>query len=127
MYFGLGGISQYPFVPLGTAEVLLWSVLLGLVYAVGSAKGAMAAMRYFRIVTLSGVAVLVATFVWAILSGQWQAFIADFGWQPMVEMLILAALLLFTMVWMGMTYLSTKLRDAEPSPGASGDEGDRDA
>ena len=111
VYFGLIRISQYPFVPLGTAVVLLWSVLLGLVFAVGAAKGGRAALRYFRVVLWTGVAVLVGTFVWALATGQWQRFMSEFGFQPMAEMLLGAALLLFVMIWMGMTYVATKLRD----------------
>lgn len=126
MYFGFAGMSQYPFVAVGTAVVLVWSLLLGLVYAVGSARGAVTAMRYFSVVSISGLAALLVTLGWALLTGQWQRFIAQFGWQPMLEMLLLAALLLFTMVWMGMTYLSTRLREEE-SRDATGEEGRSDA
>lgn len=126
MYFGLIRISQYPFIPVGTTVVLLWSVLLGLVYAVGAARGGRAALRYFRIVVWTGAAALAATWLWSLLSGQWQRFLSEFGWQPMLEMLLGAALLLFVMVWMGMTYVSTKLRDeglaSQERVGASPDD-----
>jgi hypothetical protein len=111
VYFGLMRISEYPFVPLGTTIVLLWSVLLGLVYAVGSVKGGHAALRYFRVVVWIGAGALVITWAWALATGQWQRFLGEFGWQSMLEMLLGAGLLLFVMVWMGMTYVSTKLRD----------------
>ncbi len=118
MYFGLIRISEYPFIPVGTTIVLAWSLLLGLVYAVGSVKGGVAALRYFRVVLLGGAIAVTATFVWSLASGQWQRFMAEFGFQPMGEMLLGAALLLFVMVWMGMTYVSTKLRDEEEAPDA---------
>lgn len=122
MYFGLVRISAYPFVPVGTAVVLLWSVLLGLVYAVGSVRGGVAALHYFRIVVWTGTTALVGTWVWAVVTGQWQRFLSEFGWQPMFEMLLGAALLLFVMVWMGMTYVSTKLRDEAASSGSDADD-----
>ncbi len=133
MYFGLMRISQYPFVPVGTIVVLTWSILLGLVYAVGAVRGGYAALRYFRVVLFGGALVLAATWVWSLVTGQWQRFISEFGFQPMGEMLLGAALLLFVMVWMGMTYVSTRLREEqeetdsetgvdEPSrPGEGGD------
>jgi hypothetical protein len=105
-------------VSLGTAAVLLWAVLLGLVYAVGSVRGGHAALKYFRIVLWGGGAALIAVWLWAVVTGQWQRFIAEFGWGPLLEMVFGAALLLFVMVWMGMTYVSTKLRDET----VSGDE-----
>ncbi len=120
MYFGLMRISQYPFVPLGTTIVLLWSVLLGVVYAVGSVKGGRAALRYFRVVVWTGAGALVATCVWALATGQWQRFLGEYGWQPVLEMLLGAALLLFVMVWMGMTYVATKLRDEAASGADAG-------
>ncbi len=116
MYFGLMRISQYPFVPVGTAVVFLWSLLLGMVFVVGAVKGAMAALRYYRRVGWSGAGALVATWLWALLSGQWQRFVGEFGWIPLLEMLFGAALLLFVMVFMGMTYVSTKLRDEHLDP-----------
>lgn len=119
MYFGLIRISQYPFVSVGTAIVLLWSILLGLVYAVGAVRGGWAALRYFRVVLFGGAAALVGTWLWALATGQWQRFLAEFGFQPMAEMLLGAALLLFVMVWMGMTYVSTRIREEQ---GASGHE-----
>jgi hypothetical protein len=121
VYFGLIRISLYPFVPVGTTVVLLWSVLLGLVYAVGSVKGGHTALRYLRVVVWTGAAALVTTWVWALATGQWQRFLGEFGWQPMLEMLLGAALLLFVMVWMGMTYVSTKLRDEAASSAEAGE------
>ena len=128
MYFGLLRISQLPFVPIGIGVVLAWSLLLVLVFAVGASKGAYAALRYFRIVRWSGSGVLLLTLLWAVASGQWQRFVGEFGWQPLLEMLFGAALLLFVMVFMGMTYVSTKLRDeaaaeeARPNPVGSTDK-----
>jgi branched-subunit amino acid ABC-type transport system permease component len=120
VYFGLIRISAFPFVSVGAAAVLLWSLLLGLVYAVGSASGGQAALRYFRIVLWGGALALVGTGVWALATGQWQRFVDEFGWSPLLEMLFGAALLLFVMVWMGMTYVATKLRDESAALGAPG-------
>jgi hypothetical protein len=91
-------------------DELLWALLLGVVFAVGAWKGGRSALRYYRIVIWGGGAALGSTLVWALITGQWQRFIAEFGWQPILEMLLGAALLLFTMIWMGGTYVSTKLR-----------------
>lgn len=125
MYFGLIRISQYPFVSVGTWVVLGWAILLGLVYAVGALAGGRTALTYYRVVAWGGAAMLAAVWVWALVTGQWSRFLAEFGWQPMLEMLLGAALLLFVMVWMGGTYVSTKLRD-EASGAKSGSEGGGD-
>ena len=111
MYFGLVRISQYPFVPVGVAVVLAWSILLGLVYAIGGARDGEAALRYFRAVMWLGASALTLTFAWSLVTAQLQRFRAQFGWQPIIEMIVLAGLLLFTMFWMGMTYVQAKLRD----------------
>ena len=77
----------------------------------GRSRAGVAALRYFRVVVWIGAGALGATALWAVVSGQWSRFLSEFGWQPMLEMLLGAALLLFTMVWMAMTYVSTKLND----------------
>lgn len=117
MYFGLARISQLPFVPLGIALVLLWSLGFCLVFVVGAQRGGRPALKFFRIVLWVGVAVLAATWLWAVVTGQWRLFMSGFGWEPMAEMLVLAAMYIFTLAWMNMRYISDRLREegeAEP-------------
>lgn len=111
MYFGLAGIAGLPFVAIGVGVVLAWCLALGLVYVVGAKRGALAAAKYLRVVLLIGAAAVVVDFAWAVASGQWSLFIRLFGFAPMAEMVLLAFLFVFTMVWMGLTYVATRQRD----------------
>jgi uncharacterized membrane protein YhfC len=42
--------------------------------------------------------------VWAVVSGQWRAFMIQFGFSPLAEMMLLAALFIGSMWWMAVRY-----------------------
>lgn len=113
MYFGLTGIAGLPFVAAGVGVVLLWCTALGLVYAVGAKSGALAAAKYLRFTLMAGGLTLAGVLAWAVASGQWRTFMRLFGFGPMAEMVVLAFLFIFTMTWMGLTYVSTRQHEEQ--------------
>lgn len=52
----------------------------------------------------------IGTGFWVVVSGQWRAFMLQFGFSPLAEMMMLAALLVGTMWWMAVRY-SAGLKD----------------
>lgn len=105
MYFGLSRLPLYPFVGVGFVAVMVIGIALGLVYAVGAAKGRLAAMRYTNVCVYALVALGVVDVVWASLSGQLAPFMSEIGVGPLVEMLVLAGMFIFSMWFMAMRYV----------------------
>lgn len=123
MYFGLTGIAGLPFVATGVSVVLLWCVALGLVYPVGARGGALAAAKYLRLTLLVGGVACAGVLAWAVASGQWRTFMRLFGFGPMAEMVVLAFLFVFTMAWMGLTYVSTRQHEEQALQSEKADRG----
>lgn len=124
MYFGLAGIAGLPFVAIGVGVVLAWCLALGLVYVVGAKRGALAAAKYLRAVLMVGAAAVAVDFAWAVASGQWAIFMRRFGFAPMAEMVLLAFMFVFTMAWMGLTYVATRQRDEAALSVSEGESAD---
>jgi hypothetical protein len=106
VYFGLTSLSRFSFVGVGFWVVMCAGVGLGLVYAVGSAKGKRAAQMWTDACLVLLAAGGIADILWALMSGQWRAFMLQFGFSPLAEMMVLAALLLGTMWFMAVRYTS---------------------
>lgn len=108
MYFGYQMMWMFTFVPLGFLLVMGVSVALGLIYAVGSARGRDAAIRYLRVcmaVLLVGGMAIIA---YSLASGQLARFVAAYGIVPLLEMSILALMCVGAMALMASSYVSSK-------------------
>ncbi len=108
MYFGYQTMWMFTFVPLGFLLVMGVSVSLGLIYAVGSARGKDAAIRYLR----TCIAVLfvgaLGIIAYALASGQLARFVAAYGIVPLLEMSVLALMCVGAMALMASSYVSSK-------------------
>lgn len=110
MYFGYAPLASYGFIGAGFWVVVAVGFGLGLVYVVGSARGRRAAQLWTNACMLLLAAGGIADIAWAVLSGQWRPFMLQFGFSPLAEMMMLAALLIGTMWWMAVRY-SAGLKD----------------
>ncbi len=104
MYFGYVSLVSYPFVSFGFWVVLIATVGFTLVYPVGSSRGRRAAEQWIRACVVLLVVGGVADVTWAVLSGQWSAFMATFGSGPLVEMAMLGTLVVGSMWFMAVRY-----------------------
>lgn len=104
MDFGLVSLATYGFLAAGFWVVMTVGVGLCLVYVVGHARGKRAAEAWVRLCIVTLVVGGLGTLTWAVLSGQWQRFMLTFGFGPLGEMLMLAALFLGTMWFMALRY-----------------------
>lgn len=104
MYPGLGRLPLYPFIGVGFVVVMVAGVALVLVYAVGALRGRRAAVAHTRGCVTALAAGCVADIVWAVASGQWSGFMREIGLAPLTEMLVLAALFLFSVWFMAVRY-----------------------
>lgn len=106
MYFGMTSLSRYSFIGAGFWVVIVTGFGLGLVYVVGSTRGRLAAQMWMSacmtILAIGGI----ADILWALVSGQWRAFVIQFGFGPLFEMLVLAGLFIGTMWFMAVRYVS---------------------
>jgi len=110
MYFGYAGLSRYTFLAVGFWVVMVAGIAFALVFAVGPSRGKRAARLWTRMcVTLAGLGA-VADVAWAVASGEWRSFAANYGFEPLIEMVVLAGLLLGTMWFMAIRY-TEGLRD----------------
>ena len=100
----------YTFVPIAFVLVMLVGIALGFVYAVGAARGKRAAARYAQVWTIVLIVGALADLVYAVITGQWAAFISAYGWTPVFEMALLAAMFIGAMWMMAASYVGDKKR-----------------
>jgi len=108
VYFGYQTMWAFTFVPVAFSLVMVVGIALAFVYAVGASRGYEAAAVYTRACGILLLAGMVTDLVYAGVSGQWSAFIAAFGWAPLLEMGLLAAMFLGAMWLMAASYLGDK-------------------
>jgi hypothetical protein len=104
VYFGYAGLARYSFLGIGFWVVMVSGVAFALVYAVGSTRGKRAARLWTDLCVLLVVLGSVADLGWAVLTHELHSFLATYGWAPLVEMVVLAALFLGTMWFMAIRY-----------------------
>lgn len=104
MYFGYAGLARYSFLAIGFWVVMVSGVAFALVFAVGPTRGKRAARTWTDLCVALTLIGGVADIAWAVLSGEWRSFVANYGVGPIVEMLVLAALFLGTMWFMAIRY-----------------------
>ncbi|NTU72280.1 MAG: hypothetical protein HGB10_10765 [Coriobacteriia bacterium] len=104
MNFGYGQMATYGFIGVGFWIVLAVALGLCLTFPLGSARGRVAAQRWVNGCVLLLVLGGIADIAWAVISGQWSAFMLQFGFGPLAEMMVLAALFVGTMWWMAIRY-----------------------
>ncbi len=105
MYFGYQAMWTYTFVPIAFVLVMTVGIALAFVFAVGGARGKPSAARYAKawaVVLLVGT---IADLAYAVATGQWSSFLAAYGWAPIVEMSLLAAMFIGAMWTMSASYL----------------------
>jgi hypothetical protein len=106
VYFGLISLSTFRFIGAGFWVVMVTGLGLALVYVVGSSRGRRAAQMWTNSCMVLLAAGGIADIVWALLSGQWRTFMLQFGFSPLAEMMLLAALLIGTMWFMAVRYIA---------------------
>ena len=104
MYFGYGGMAQYPFLSVGFWVVMVVAFAFLLVYFVGSTRGKRAARMWTDVCVALALLGGVVDVLWALQSGEWRSFLAIYGFEPLAEMAMLALLLLGTMWFMAIRY-----------------------
>ena len=98
------GLSTFTFIQAGFWLVMVIAFAFVLVFAVGAARGKRAAHLWTN-ACVTGLAIGTAADIsWAVFSGEWRRFLQMFGPSPLVEMVVLAALLLGTMWFMAIRY-----------------------
>lgn len=105
MYFGMTSLSRFGFIGAGFWVVMVTAFALGLVYVVGSSRGRVAAQQWLSACMLLLGVGGIADISWALVSGQWRAFMVQFGFGALLEMLVLAALFIGTMWFMAVRYV----------------------
>jgi hypothetical protein len=104
MYFGNAGLARFSFLAAGFWVVMLGGLAFLLVYAVGSTRGKGAA-RLWTSWCVAFVVLGVGTDVlWAVVTGEWRAFVNAYGASPLIEMGVLALLFLGVMWFMAIRY-----------------------
>jgi hypothetical protein len=103
---GYSTLSRYGFLGAGFWVVMVTGIGLALVYAVGHFKGKRAAQQWVNSCMLVAAVGGIADIAWAVISGQWRSFMLQFGFSPIAEMLILAALFIGTMWFMATRYIA---------------------
>lgn len=105
MQFGYASISEFTFIAAGFWVVIAVAFGLGLVYVVGATRGKRAAQLWVDLCVGALAVGTIADLAWAVGSGQWARFMREFGFSSLVELLVLAFLLLFTMWFMAVQYV----------------------
>jgi hypothetical protein len=104
MYSGNAGLSQYSFLGVGFWVVMVSGFAFALVYAVGPTRGKRAAQLWIRFCVALAVLGGAIDIAWAVFTGEWRSFMANYGAEPLVEMAVLAVLLLGIMWFLGIRY-----------------------
>jgi len=104
MQFGFTSLASFGFLALGFWVVMIVGLGLCLVYVVGSSRGKRAAELWVRLCMVTLALGGAATVGWALASGQWQRFMLTYGFGPLGEMFMLAALFLGSMWFMALRY-----------------------
>ncbi len=105
MYSGYAQFGRYGFLSAGFWVVLVCGLALCLVYAVGANKGRRAARLWVNACMAALAIGAIADIAWAVVSGQWRSFMIQFGFSPLAEMMLLAALFIGSMWWMAVRYV----------------------
>lgn len=104
MNAGNAGLANYTFLQVGFWVVLVDGIAFALVYAVGPTRGKRAARLWIDLCVALGGLGAVGAVVWAFASREWHPFMVRYGWEPLIEMVVLAALFLGTMWFMAIRY-----------------------
>jgi len=104
VYFGYAGLSRYTFLAVGFWVVMVSGFAFALVYAVGHTRGKRAARQWTSLCVALALLGGAADVAWAVLTGEWRLFVANYGYGPILEMVVLAALFLGTMWFMAIRY-----------------------
>ena len=104
MYFGNAGMAQYTFLAVGFWVVMVSGFAFALVLAVGPTRGKRSARMWVNLCVAIAVLGAAADVVWAMATGEWRSFIANYGSGPLIEMVMLAVLFLGTMWFMAIRY-----------------------
>ena len=104
MQFGFVSMATFNFLVVGFWVVMIVGLGLCLVYVVGSGRSKRAAELWVRLCMITLAVGGAATVGWALASGQWQRFMLTYGFGPLGEMFMLAALFLGSMWFMALRY-----------------------
>jgi hypothetical protein len=104
VYFGYLSLQSFTFLAAGFWVVMVAGTGLILVYPVGTYRG----KRVARLWTNACVAILIiglaADVAFAVVSGEWEAFLLAYGPGPLLEMGVLALLFAGSMWFMALRY-----------------------
>ena len=115
MYFGYHAMWTYTFVPAAFVLVMTVGIALAFVFAVGGARGKQSAARYAKAWAIVLVVGTIVDLAYAVVTGQWSAFLAAYGWAPVLEMSLLAAMFIGAMWMMAASYLGDRSREGDSS------------
>jgi len=124
VYFGYETMWEYTFVPVAFVLVMAAGIALAFFFAVGAARGKRSAARYTRAWVAVLAVGLAADLGFAALSGQWGAFVSAYGWTPVIEMGLLAAMFIGAMLMMAASYLGERRGGSAACSGSVREGGD---
>ena len=104
MYFGYLSLQSFAFLAAGFWVVLTVGVGLILVYAVGTYRGKRAAQLWTQACVAVLVVGIAADVAFAMVSGQWEAFLLTYGSGTLLEMGLLGLLFVGSMWFMALRY-----------------------
>ena len=109
MNYGYQAMSQLSFLSMGFAVVAIGAMGFIAAFVIGSRKGGRAAKRFATVwatLLLAGVA---AVAIYALVVGELQMFLYEYGVAPLAEMVILACGWTFIMGFMAMSYSNGRI------------------
>jgi hypothetical protein len=104
VYFGYLSLQSFTFLNAGFWVVMISGIGLALVYVVGTYRGKRAAQLWIGACVAILAIGLVADIAFAVMTGQWEAFMLAFGFGTLLEMGVLGLLFVGSMWFMALRY-----------------------
>jgi len=101
---GYLSLQSFTFLATGFWVVMVSGIGLILVYAVGTYRGEKAARLWTNACVAVVVVGLAGDVAFAVMSGQWEAFLLEYGSGPLLEMSMLGLLFVGSMWFMALRY-----------------------
>jgi len=119
MNYGYAAMSQLTFLAMGFTVVAVGAMGFIATFVIGSQKDGYAALRFAKTWAWLLVAGVAAVAIYALIVGELQLFLYEYGIAPLAEMIILAFGWTFIMGFMALQYSRGKIDTAERFGGST--------
>lgn len=106
-------LSQYLFVQVGFVWFNVMALAFIGTFILGYAKGGSAAKRFHRRTTISFIAGCVVIVIYALVSGEWSAFMKNAGLGTLLELLTFGFGWVLLMLYLSYSYVRSRLMSEE--------------